>query len=336
MGLLDTLGSLIGRGQAQGDLNQENSNRQKSFEVLNNLSAPDIEKMKLALSKYESAGQLDPRLETPEQLAMKDALQNVQTDPRLKQQQTQALDMYSKLAGSGFTPDELVSMDAQRRQNMGNTNAQVKALQQAQDARGMGSSDMAMAQKLLATQAGANRQASDNAQQRAQAYKRSLDAIAQGANLAGSMDNTEYARQAALAQNLNSRELTNLNQRANVNSANVNRFNSAQAANLANKQAIMNQNTGLSNDQQRYNKELNQRNFENQTKLGQIKAGNFQNEADRFKDRAQTTIGNARAVGSLVEDAAKAYATGGASEMAPENTGGGTGTSQKRMNYGSY
>lgn len=291
------LGGLLGQGvagylgnQAAQDQVDAANNQLKSIKALyEGIALPNMEDMRLDLQDYQSAGNLTPQQEAAEQLAMADALQNIQLDPRLKQAQLDQLATLQKIAGSGFTQDELLAAQALQDQNEAATTARLKQLQQQQDMRGVGTSDFALAQRAMEAQSGANRQAQDARALQAEAARRSLQAISQAGQLAGNLDQTDYARQAALAQNLNQRELTNLQQRANVNRSNVDRFNQALERNLSNQQNIMNQNVNLANQQQMANKGLYQQNFQNQLARAGGISGASGNLANASMQAAQGT-----------------------------------------------
>jgi hypothetical protein len=216
---------LLGAGQANARDKDAQQNLKNIQDLYAQLLVPSMEDQKLALQDYKSAGTLVNQQETPEQLAARDALQNVSLDPRLKQTQMNQLDTLQKIAGKGFTPDEKYALDEQRAKNEADVTAKLKQLQQQQSMKGVGNSDMALAQRMMEAQSGANRGAEDQRAIDAQGFKRSLDAISQAGNLAGNMDQTDYARQAQLAQNLNQRELTNMQQRTQAQKSNVDRFN---------------------------------------------------------------------------------------------------------------
>lgn len=273
--LLQIAAGVQGNQQANQQSGDAANTLAKNRSLYEQLLIPSIEDQRLDLQQYTSAGNLVNKEDVAEQLAMQDALQNINLDPRLKQTQMDQLNTLQKIAGSGFTPDELYAMDTQRGKNEADVTSRLKQLQQQQDMRGMGNSDLALASRMQEAQSGANRSAEDARAQQALGFKRSLEAITQAGNLAGNIDQTDYNRQAALAQNLNQREATNLNQRSSVNRSNVDRFNQALASNLQNQQNIMNQNTGLANTQQQFNKGLAQTQFQNQLqKIGGITGAN--------------------------------------------------------------
>lgn len=245
-----------------------------------NIALPDTEKMKLLLEQYGSAGNLTPEALQALQISQQDQLQDVTTDPRLKKAQMDALDFMQKTGSGELTPAERAQVNDLRRTTEADNTARLQAMLQQQDARGVGSSDMALAARMLEAQGSANRQAASTDDIAAAAFQRALQSVAQSANLAGNMEQSEYARQAQLAQALRERELANLQNQQNISNQNVNARNAAQQFNLQNQQNIMNQNTQLRNQQQQYNKQLEQQNFENQIKKAGGTAGINQTNAN--------------------------------------------------------
>ena len=296
--LANIAGGVAGNLLSQGDRDKASAEIEGIKDLYANIQLPDIEQMKLDLQQYQTGPEYNPQMGVAEQLAMQDALQNVQLDPRLKQTQMNTLDVLQKIAGSGFTPDELNALQEQRSAREADLTATLKGQQQQQDMRGIGNSDMALAQRMMEAQGSANRGAADARALEAEAYKRSVDAMAQGANLASNIDATDYARQAQLAQNLNQRELTNLQQRATTKASNLDAFNKSLESNVANVRDTLNKNTALRNQQQQYNKGLAQQQFGNQMFLAGAKAGAAGTAANMYGNRADSTAGMFSGIGS--------------------------------------
>lgn len=269
------IGALAGgaMGLLGGDDNDGSEQMAANKALWNSLVAPNGQDLSVNLDNYKYAGDISNKMNSAEQLGQRDALQNVNLDPRLKQAQMNSLDTLSKIAGSGFTPDEKASMDASRQQRDADLTSKLKSLQQSQDSRGVGNSDMALAQRMMGAQSSANSGAADARNEQAQAYKRSLDAIMARGNMASSMDNTDYNRQANLANNLNSRELTNMNNRTAVNRSNVDSFNDALKYNNTNQQNLLNNNTNSQHKQVMFNSDAKNQGFNNQIKKVQGQTG---------------------------------------------------------------
>jgi hypothetical protein len=294
------LGGIAGQQAAAGDRSAATGILKDLYAQYGALTLPDIEKMRLALEQYGSAGSLSPDAEAAEQLAMIDALQNVSLDPQLRQTQMDQLNALQQIAQSGFTPEEAAQMTRLKNQVAADQQARMQQMQQQQDVRGVGSSDAALAARIMASQQATNTEAQAAQDMAALAFRRALEARAQAAQQASGMENTDYARQAALAQNLNQRELMNLQQRAGTQQRNIDRFNEAQKYNLGNLQSIANMNTQLANQQQQYNKQLYQQDFQNQLARLQGMSGAGTNAAGALSNQAAQTAQSFANIGGAV------------------------------------
>lgn len=282
-------GGALGDMFSNGDRGAAGNELSKIQQMYNNIKLPTLEEQQVDLNEYQSAGNLTPQMEQALQLQQQDALENIQLDPRLRQTQMNSLDTLSKIAGKGFTPDELNAAQQMQSRNEADLTSKLKQLQQQQDMRGVGTSDMALAQRMMEAQSSANRGAENARDLESQAFKRSLDAISQSGNLAGNIESQDYGRGLNLANAKNSRELTNYNAAEGANKSNVDRFNRALEYNLGANQDVMNKNTGIQNQQQLHNKDLYQTQFGNQMQLAGAKAGAGQTMANQYQNQANRT-----------------------------------------------
>ena len=319
-------GSASGQRAAKEATDAANDKTNSYLAQLAALKTPDLEKMRLALEGYQSAGQFTNQQETPEQLAARDAMQNIALDPRLKQTQMNQLESLQKLGETGISPEEQAQLNAMRRQTEADNQARMKSLLEQQQTRGIASGEGALAARMLGTQSSANRQAEGADSLAAMAFNRALQAKAGAANLAGNMESADYGRQSQLAQALNSRELQNVGLRSGAQQRNVDRFNQAQAANLSNQQRLMEANAALKNDQQRYNKGLFQQDFQNQlAKLAPQGAA--------ISDYNKGVFGQ---FGTAAQAAAGGQRMGAGAASAITNVAGAFGSSQKTQDTNDY
>ncbi len=271
--LLPVLTGIIGNEASKGDREAAANEIRSIKDLYNSIKLPDIEQEKLDLEEFKAGQMLTPEQQQIRQLSMQDQLENINLDPRLRQTQMNALDTLSKIAGSGFTPDELNALQQQRDAREGDLTSKLKQLQQNQEMRGVANSDMALAQRMMEAQGSANRGAQDARDVQAQAFRRSLDAITQGANLAGGIEGVDYSRGADLASAQRGRETTNLQNRIGIEGNNVDRFNRALESNVGRINSTTDKNTALRNDEQQYNSGLLDKNFQRQMQLAGGKAG---------------------------------------------------------------
>lgn len=306
-------GGLIGDYLSRGDREKAGDQIRSIQDMYNAIKLPDTEQEKLNLEQFQEGQKLTPEQQQVRQLAMQDELQNINLDPRLRQTQMNALETLSKIAGSGFTPDELNAMQQQRDAREGDLTSKLKQLQQNQEMRGVANSDMALAQRMMEAQGSANRGAQEARDMQAQAFRRSLDAITQGGNLAGNIEGTDYARGADLASALRGREMTNLQNQVNIEGNNVDRFNRALESNVGRANQTLDKNVALRNDEQQFNKGLAEKNFQRQLQLTGGKAGAAQGVANLYQDNANRTASKFAGIGSGIGSGILAGSMGGSS-----------------------
>lgn len=258
------VGGLLGNQLAGGERSAQEDILKELYAKYANLQIPDIEKQRLALEDYKSAGNYTAKEEATNALATHDPMQDITVDPRLRQAQMDQLQALSRIGETGYTPEELAQLNQSTRKVDADNKARLQQILQQADQRGMGSAGATLAAQLQASQSGANRQAEETENINALAFNRALQARAQAAGLGSQMENTQFNQGSQVAQALTNRELANFNQANTVQNRNVDRSNQAQLANLQNSQSILNQNTGMHNMQQQYNKELQQQQFNNQ------------------------------------------------------------------------
>lgn len=283
------VGGLLGNDQASADRAAAKEAALATQKLYQNIDLPDIEKMKLNPALYGIAGELTPEQMSALALSQQDQLSDVQLDPRLKSAQMDALSFMQQTGQTGLTPQERAQVNNLRRQTEADNQSRMQALLQGQDARGVGSSDMGLAARMIEAQSSANRQAQSTDDIAGQAFQRALQSMSQAGSLAGNMESADYSRQAQLAQAQREREMANWSNQQNVANQNTQNRNSAQQFNLNNSQRVKDQNTGLTNQTQKFNSELQQRKFENElSRAGGISSGNAQASQAHAGSAAQT------------------------------------------------
>lgn len=306
-GVLGGLGGMFGDSADSANEERIAKAQAANLALYNQLVVPD---QTVDYQNLSNGPMLDPRLQNVDQLSANDNMQDINLDPRLAQAKMNSLDVLSKIAGSGFTASELNALQEQRSAQESDLTSKLKALQQNQQARGVGNSDMALSQQMMEAQSNANRGAASSRALQAEGLQRSLNAITQGGNLANQFENTDYSRQQNLANALNTRENTNFRERANVNASNVNRFNEALVNNTARIRSVADSNVGIGNKQQDERNRLGQNKFGNE--ISKIQGQSGANSADASS--AQQGIADSNATwGGLLSGAAQvgaAYAQG--------------------------
>lgn len=283
-------GGLLGQSASAGARSNAENDMKEALAAYN-IPLPDLDKMRLALEDYQSVGNLTPQMEALQNLGPS-ALQGIQTDPKYNEYTLAALQKMKEVSDKGLPEADR----AQLQSLLGAASLQNKGAQQQilenRQARGMGGSGDELAAQLAASQGGANRASNEALQLASMAAQRKLDATGRTADLAQSLSNTDYGRQANLATAQDAISKFNISNAQDVGSRNVNRGNQAQQTNLANMQNISNQNVGQHNYQQEHNKNLQQQQFNNQMS----RAGGI---ADAHQNLAAVNQNNARATARM-------------------------------------
>lgn len=281
-------GGLLGNMLGQGDRDRASGILSDIYSQYQNLQMPTVEQQQINPAAYQLAGTMDPSLLQAQQLAATDAFQNINLDPRLQKTQRDTLSMLEKVAGSGFTDEDKAALQLALNKTNANEQARQQALLQQQDARGVGSSDAALAMRSASAQGQANRDAEAAMQQAIEGRARALQAATQAGSMAGNMENAAYSREAQEAAALNAREASNAQLRTDAQNRNAVAKNAAQQFNINNAQQVSNANTGAQNTAQAHNKGLYQQNYQNQLQrlsgmgvAGGAQANNLQNNANR-------------------------------------------------------
>ena len=262
--------SIYGTAERANARDQAYNLVQQSIQDYESMGLPTEEATRLSLERYKSAGVLTPEMEQ-EILQGRTELEGIQTDPRLREAQMNALSELQQVGEGGYrlsdkaTTEKIMSDIAQQERGARG------AIEQDLLQRGVYGSGTELANKLSAQQAGAQNAYAQGLNLNAQAQDRALQAIMQGGNLAGSMDQQQFNQQQQIKAAQDAINRMNTAARQDVQQRNVGARNLAQASNLQNAQNIMNANVDVGNKEQSYNKNLAQQRFENLLALNQAK-----------------------------------------------------------------
>lgn len=289
-------GLLLGQDDNSGDYYKDllNQAQQIPLPVLKEYY-PDL---------YKQVVQLNPQLETAEQLGPT-AMGGITQDPRLQQAQMGALEELQNISKSGgITAQDKARLNQIQNETNTNLQGQTGAIQQNLATRGMGGGMSEMVARQIQAQGAANRQADEGLDVNAQAQQRALDALMNGAQLGGSMQNADFQRQSDIAKSKDLINQFNTQNKQQVQSRNVGSQNEAQGWNAQNAQNVANQNTGLSNTAQQYNANLGQQQFQNQLAKYGLQSGATQGAAQAAANSANQ---NNQFLGNAMTGAAYAF-----------------------------
>lgn len=236
----------------------------KTPDYFSDLKVPSVGEMEVQLQQLVQQGVLSPE-DAQAALVQNSQMNNVSTDPSLKKAQMDALAGLKGISDSGGLTDmDRANLNRIRtEENTASRGKQGAILQNAQS-RGLGGSGLELLASLQNGQDSATRASQRDMDVAGQAQARALQALIQGGQTAGNIQAQDFGQKAQVAQAQDAIAKFNAQNQQNVNLTNTAAHNQAQAANLANSQNISNQNVGLSNQQQQYNKQLLQQNFQNE------------------------------------------------------------------------
>lgn len=244
---------------------------QQSINDLTATGVPPDDALRITLEKLKSEGQLTPELE--QYIAQQGTeLAGIETDPRLKDAQLEALDSLRTLSQGGFSIGDKAALDKALTASAIQERGAREAILQDMAQRGASTSGASVAAQLANQQGAATRGNEAALETAAQGYQRELDAIRNAGTLAGQMQGTEFGQKAQVATAQDVINKMNTEAQQNVQQRNLAAKNAAQQQNLAERQRIADANVGLSNQQEIYNKQVPQQSFENRLKVAQTKA----------------------------------------------------------------
>lgn len=249
--------------------------RQMAIDAFNAIQTPELKDLQVQLSKYVEEGRLTPE-QAESQLLTSNAFNDIATDPALAGAQKQALAALQEVGTNGgmtaIDKARLADITSQQNQEARGRNEAV--MSQARE-RGMGGSDITTVQQLLNEQAAADRASKQGTDVAAEAQARALQALIQAGTTATSMRSQDYGEQANKAQAENAIDLFNKQTLNQTNLYNVDAANRAQAANLANQQAISNANVNVGNTEKSANANARQQIFNDEMAKATGKAGTY-------------------------------------------------------------
>lgn len=240
--MFDFLGSNAGKDQMEESLQLQKDARDE----LKGLYVPTTAEQEILLQNPELAGLLEA-----EQL-QDSRLNDVSTDPRLKQAQMSALEQLSGLSETGLGAEDVAAFNNLRRQSGAEAQAQNASVLQNAASQGTLTSGNTLMAQLMAGQQGANRTSEGAEALAAQASQARREALSMKANMASQLGAQDFSQKSSVKVADDAIDRFNKGNRQDVN-----------ATNLNNRQNISNQSNANVNRQTEYNKGLVQQQFQN-------------------------------------------------------------------------
>lgn len=301
-------GGLIGQNQASKDAARARGAQQAALANFAGVDLPTLGSQEINPEMLQYLADYAPVTEAQQTLGPT-GYEQIALDPRLKAQQMSALEQLSGLSKTGLSPADMAAIEQARRGAAAEAQAKQGQILQEMSQRGQGGSGAELIARLKSAQAGADRQSAESLQITRDAEQRALQALTQGASLAGSVRGQEYGEQSDLAKAKDIINQFNTQNSQNVQQRNVQGQNQAQLANLQTRQDLANRNAGLRNQAEQYNKQLLQQQYQNQMQKASGLAGQYQGMANTANNQAANTAnmyaGIGQGVGGLLGNMAK-------------------------------
>lgn len=292
---------------------------ERAMREFEQIKTPSIADMQYQLTELVNQGVLTPE-QAKAMLVESSAYDDVSVDPSYRGAQEQALRKFLDISEAG-------GLDAQARarlaevenRELSTERGQREAILQNMAQRGIGGSGFELAANLQAQQEGASRRSMQDVNVAAEAERRALEALTQGASLGGQMQGQAFGEQSQIAAAKDAMAKFNAANRQQTELTNVGARNEAAARNLGEQQRISDVNIMGRNDQAKYNAGLAQQQYENKLKRAAGMSGQLQAMAQQSAEQ------NKRA---------QDYQTGvigtGAQLMADYYSGGTAGAAKKK------
>lgn len=328
------IGGLIGQSQAAGAAKQSEDAAKRAAGAFEGISLPDIEKMKLALEEYAITGEYNPLVEQALQLGPS-ALEQVSVDPRLRQNQMQALQAVADKSQTGLSQADLAAFELARRNSGSAEQSRQQQILQNLAQRGQAGGGAEIAMRAISSQEAADRQALQDLEMAGRQEQARMAALQSLSQMSGNLRNQDYGEEANLAAARDAMSKFNTMNTQDVNQRNITSRNQAQQQNLANQQRVAESNVNLANQQQQFNKGLLQQQFQNQIQRAGGVASGQQNLSNMYGNQAANTQAGYSNIGNAVGTGLSAFGgmSGGASKVATPAVDVAGGTTQFSTDY---
>lgn len=298
--LAPVVAGALGRGASEGDRRTSEELARLPLEEWQRLSVPEKRDLQLHLERLQSAGKLDPRLETLVEQGPA-AMEQVYSDPRLKAQRMENLQAMQAVAeAGGYDPAVKADLLSALRQQEQSIKANQEALAMQAQARGMESSGARQALEAMAAQSAANRTSDLQSQLAAQAYRNRLAALSGASSEAAGISAADLSEKSARAQARDEIQRFNTQLKAQIQGKNVDRQNVAQEANLKAAQELLAANTGIQHKEEEARAQAEKDIFNMRTGRAAGISGAAGAASESYANRAAGTAGQIQGAGDAI------------------------------------
>ena len=229
--------------------------------IIDQVGLPPDQSAPVILEQLELAGVLTPELEELVKLGPS-GVAAIQEAPAIRDAQVRALHEISKRGRAGLTAEERAEANLARQGVQRDLQAKESQIVNEMAMRGQAGGGAELAQRMLASQAGAERASEEADRIQALAASRALQAIQSEGQMASQLRGQDFDIARAKAGAQDEFDRFNIQNQIATQSRNVGARNVAQEANLGNKQRIQDSNTSMKNSE-KYAQLERERNFWN-------------------------------------------------------------------------
>jgi hypothetical protein len=288
-GAAPVIGGLLGSIFGGGREDQARELQERLVRDYDRINVPTAESMQVNPEMLQQLGQLDPRLEQSI-LAGRSEYDAINVDPRLRQAQLNALSGLQGISDSGgMTLQEQANLQRMLTDIGAADRGRRQAITQNLQQRGIGGSGFELASQLQNAQDAAQLASQQGLDINAQAQQRALQALQQGGQLGGQIEDRSFGQQADAARANDLIKQFNIQNQIGQQQRNVGSQNRAQELNLGERQRIGDANVDLRNQNQVRNAGLRQQQFLNNLNKLNAKSGSVSNLAQNYKDAGKST-----------------------------------------------
>lgn len=300
------VGGLVGGIMGGKSRKQQMAMMQQAYNELNKLGLPPDLSKEIIMREFESQGVLTPQLESDINLAASEVAK-IQEDPSLKAAQMEALSTLGQVSRQGLRAEDRAALNEVRNQIARDTEARRQQVLQQMQARGMGGSGGELLAQLQGSQAAEDQASAQADRLAAQASQNALSALAQRAQLAGSVRSQDLTADEMRARALDERNRMLWQNSQALQQRNIAALNAAQQANLANKQRLAEMNVSQANQELQRQNEAKRDYWQDQLGLARAKASALTGQAQAYGQEAQRKQDMFSGIGSAVGQGFGAY-----------------------------
>lgn len=301
------VGGLIGNLMGASDRKKAQQMMKKAVAELQAAGFPPDQSKEIIFKEFESAGILTPQMEEDVQVAASEVAQ-LQEDPILRNIQLEALNVFKQQGRTGFGPEERAAFNQMRQSQQ--TDVEAKRQQILSDARrsGMGGSGASLVAQLQASQSGADRASMEGDRLASMMAERIRSGASSMADVSSGIRSQDFQAEMSRRQAQDERNRFLAENSISRQRANIDRANSAQAVNLAERQRIQDANMQLANAEKLRQVDAQRQYWADKMDRASALSNAYTGQANNLRGQAQQTQQMFQGIGTAAGTGIAGYA----------------------------